>query len=352
MHSLALVVGVMLRPRQICILLHLSLPRRSRGQRGMRLRGLRAPVDPLRGADPQLSAVPPCDAHRATRAGHRQMFPFRRVAKTAGPSATDVVPHCSVERPRRGEFDQVTNLKSTCEHKKIKQGRRRTMVRGLRMLSCSAVLLGAVVAMPGVAAAANCEALANSEIPDVTSIKAKSFPGGTFQPPDPAGFVPTSTLPHASPPIPNLPAFCEVSIVVAPQINIEIWLPLPGAWTNRFRGVGGGGYAGTISWAALADARAGGSATASTDTGHSAFAANNGLGGSGFALNQPGDTSTRNSSRTLPNARNWSSREKAKRSFGPSMARVHASAIGPDARPEDDRAGSWPSATPRNMTSS
>jgi len=164
------------------------------------------------------------------------------------------------------------------------------MVSGLRVLSCSAVLLGAVVAVPSVAAAANCESLASLEIPDVTSITAKSFPGGTFQPPDPAGFVPTSTQPHASPPIPNLPAFCEVSIVVEPQINIEVWLPLPSAWTNRFQGVGGGGYAGTITWTSLASAVEGGYVAASTDTGHSAFAPNNGLGGGGFGLKQPADT--------------------------------------------------------------
>jgi len=78
--------------------------------------------------------------------------------------------------------------------------------------------------------------------------------------------------------------------VVEPQINIEIWLPLPASWTSRFQGVGGGGYAGTISWTALAGAVEGGYATASTDTGHSAFAPNNGLGGGGFALNQPADT--------------------------------------------------------------
>jgi len=164
------------------------------------------------------------------------------------------------------------------------------MVSGLRMLSCSAVLLGAVAAVPTTAAAANCEGLASFELPDVTSITAKSFPGGTFQPPDPAGFVPTPQLPHASPPIPDLPAFCEVSIVVEPAINIEIWLPLPSAWTNRFQGVGGGGYAGTITWTGLATAVAGGYATASTDTGHSAFAPNNGLGGGGFGLKQPADT--------------------------------------------------------------
>ncbi len=164
------------------------------------------------------------------------------------------------------------------------------MVSGLRVLSCSAVLLGAVVAVPSVSAAANCESLASLEIPDVTSITAKSFPGGTFQPPDPVGFVPTSTRPHASPPISNLPAFCEVSVVVEPAINIEIWLPLPSAWTNRFQGVGGGGYAGTISWTALASAVEAGYVTASTDTGHSSFAPNNGLGGGGFALKQPADT--------------------------------------------------------------
>jgi hypothetical protein len=156
----------------------------------------------------------------------------------------------------------------------------------LCVLSSSAVLLGAVTAVPGAALAATCESLASLTLPEVTSITAKSFPGGTFQPPDPAGFVPTPARPHAFAPITGLPAFCEVSIVVAPAINIEVWLPLQSAWNTRFRGVGGGGYAGTISWSALATAVVGGYATASTDTGHSAFAPNNGLGGGGFALNQ------------------------------------------------------------------
>jgi len=157
-----------------------------------------------------------------------------------------------------------------------------------RLLSCSAVLLGAVAAVSS-ASAGTCESLATLTLPDVTSIAAKSFTGGTFQPPDPAGFVPTPQIPHAFPPINGLPPFCEVSILIAPAINIEIWLPLPNNWTTRFEGVGGGGYAGTISWSALARAVNRGNATASTDTGHSAFAPNNGAGG-GFALNQPADT--------------------------------------------------------------
>lgn len=164
------------------------------------------------------------------------------------------------------------------------------MMTRSRMLCCAVIMSGAVAAAPRPSAAATCESLGSLAFPGVTSITAKSFPGGTFQPPDPAGFVPTSTLPHASPPISGLPAFCEVSIVVAPAINIEVWLPSISQWNNRFRGVGGGGYAGTISWTALAGAVEGGYATASTDTGHSAFAPNNGLGGGGFALNQPADT--------------------------------------------------------------
>src|SRR6516165_10509041 len=134
-----------------------------------------------------------------------------------------------------------------------------------KLLSCAAVLLGAVAAV-STASAGTCENLATLTLKDVTSITAKSFAGGTFQPPDPAGFVPTPAQPHASPPIPNLPAFCEVSTRAAAAINLEIWLPLPGAWNNRFRAVGGGGYAGTISWGALATAVMSGSATASTDT--------------------------------------------------------------------------------------
>jgi hypothetical protein len=153
--------------------------------------------------------------------------------------------------------------------------REEIMISPLKVLSCSAVLLSAVAV--STASAGTCENLATLTLKDVTSITAKSFTGGTFQPPD------------GSPQINGLHAFCEVSIVVAPAIHIEIWLPFNN-WTTRFEGVGGGGYAGTISWSALATALNRGNATASTDTGHSAFAPNNGLSGGGFALNQPADT--------------------------------------------------------------
>ena len=146
-----------------------------------------------------------------------------------------------------------------------------------RALLWSTFLLGAIPAATA-NAAATCESLSKLQLPEVTSIAAKSFGGGTFQPSD------------GSSALSGLPPFCEVSIVVSPAIHIEIWLPPAPAWNTRFQGVGGGGYAGTISWSALATAVIGGYSTASTDTGHSAFAPNNGLGGGGFALNQPADT--------------------------------------------------------------
>jgi hypothetical protein len=67
--------------------------------------------------------------------------------------------------------------------------------------------------------------------------------------------------------------------VIKPQINIEVWLPM--AWNERFQAVGGGGYAGGISWPALAGALRDGYATASTDTGHNAAK----QPGGSFALN-------------------------------------------------------------------
>jgi pimeloyl-ACP methyl ester carboxylesterase len=78
----------------------------------------------------------------------------------------------------------------------------------------------------------------------------------------------------------NLPEFCRVAITVAPQIHIEIWLPTA-AYNGRFQAVGGGGYAGSISFGAMAGALRGGYATASTDTGHTGF-------GGAFALNPDG----------------------------------------------------------------
>ena len=52
------------------------------------------------------------------------------------------------------------------------------------------------------------------------------------------------------------------------DIKVEVWLPATG-WNRKLQAVGNGGWAGVISYGALAEAVQGGYATASTDTGHS-----------------------------------------------------------------------------------
>jgi feruloyl esterase len=69
-------------------------------------------------------------------------------------------------------------------------------------------------------------------------------------------------------PVGTIPlAICRVAGTVTPAIKFEVWLP-SGTWNGKFQGVGNGGLAGTISYAAMRTALATGYATASTDTGH------------------------------------------------------------------------------------
>jgi feruloyl esterase len=65
-----------------------------------------------------------------------------------------------------------------------------------------------------------------------------------------------------------MPAACRVVGRVQPAITFEVWMPVSG-WNGKFQAVGGGGFAGVISYTAMSAALARGYATASTDTGHS-----------------------------------------------------------------------------------
>lgn len=108
-----------------------------------------------------------------------------------------------------------------------------------------------------------CEDLADLDLPEVVAITAELDTDG-----EAAGQT-------------GLPEFCRVALTVDPQVNIEVWLPVDGVYNQRFQGVGGGGYAGSISFGGMGRALRDGYATASTDTGH--------VGGSGaFALNPDG----------------------------------------------------------------
>jgi hypothetical protein len=66
----------------------------------------------------------------------------------------------------------------------------------------------------------------------------------------------------------NLPEHCDVGGVIWPEAKFAVKLPTN--WNERFEMVGGGGWAGTISFPAMDAAVRGGYATTSTDTGHDA----------------------------------------------------------------------------------
>ena len=84
----------------------------------------------------------------------------------------------------------------------------------------------------------------------------------------------------------SAPAHCRVAAVLAPStdshIEMEAWLPEAG-WNGKFQAVGNGGWAGSISFDAMAAALREGYATASTDTGHRSAV----TPGASFALDHP-----------------------------------------------------------------
>src|ERR1044071_8481406 len=111
--------------------------------------------------------------------------------------------------------------------------------------------------------AAPCETLAKLVLPHTTITAAEQIPAGAFVPPAPR---PANTAVPAI--YARLPEFSRVTATLAPSrdpdIKIEVWMPLSN-WNGTFQAVGNGGWAGTISYAALAAAVAGGYHTASTD---------------------------------------------------------------------------------------
>jgi len=107
----------------------------------------------------------------------------------------------------------------------------------------------------------SCEALASSVFGDAKTVSATAVPAGPFA-------LPTGAPRGGQTPTLQVPALCRVVLVVPTAVNIEVWLPIAN-WNGKFQAVGGGGFAGVISYTAMAAALNRGYATASTDTGHS-----------------------------------------------------------------------------------
>ena len=123
---------------------------------------------------------------------------------------------------------------------------------------------------------------------------AQSVPAGSFTTPYNATLI-------------NLPAFCRVVATLKPSsdsdIKIEVWLPASGrgfgaagstaegsggqagqssdskvTWNKKLEAVGNGGWAGSIPYAAMANALRRGYAATATDTGHEGMSGNFALG--------------------------------------------------------------------------
>ena len=114
----------------------------------------------------------------------------------------------------------------------------------------SLFLLVCVSSVPAVAAP--CDQLAALALKDATVTSARLISAGEFAPP-------TVTEGNANNrnAFKNLPAFCRVAATLKPSsdsdINVEVWLPASG-WNGKFQAVGNGGWAGAISYPAMADA--------------------------------------------------------------------------------------------------
>jgi feruloyl esterase len=158
------------------------------------------------------------------------------------------------------------------------------MMRRFVLLAVAAAVLHAPSVM-----AATCDSLAVFSLQNAHVTSAQMVAAGAFTPPAPpavpgregaagrggaraggargGGRGANQANPYAA-----LPAFCRVAATLTPSsdsdIKIEVWLPDSTTWNGKFQAVGNGGWAGTISYPAMAAALAAGYATTSTDTGH------------------------------------------------------------------------------------
>ena len=128
-----------------------------------------------------------------------------------------------------------------------------------------AVWLAALLSGQTAKAPRSCETLSSLNLPDTTITLARAVEAGTFAPPGSGAAMAPGLLV-------TLPAFCRVAATLKPtsdsDIKMEVWLPASG-WNGKLQAVGNGGWAGTISYPAMAQALRRGYATTSTDTGHS-----------------------------------------------------------------------------------
>jgi hypothetical protein len=116
-----------------------------------------------------------------------------------------------------------------------------------------AMTLGAPLALP--AFADNCSNLAAAQLPNTTITTAQTYAAG-------ATVTGTTKAPVT---------LCRVAGTTRPgpgsSVHFEVWVPTDGSWNGKYQQVGNGGFAGSVQFAAVANAVSRGYASASTDDG-------------------------------------------------------------------------------------
>ena len=150
----------------------------------------------------------------------------------------------------------------------------------LRIFSFVLVVLAVTMISfaPTPVAAATCESLKSVSLENTTITLAETVAAGQFSLPAAGRGAAQQNVAFK-----QLPAFCRVAATLKPSsdsdIKVEVWLPLSN-WNGKYQAVGNGGWAGVISYSAMAEAVERGYAASSTDTGH--------VGSTGsFALGHP-----------------------------------------------------------------
>jgi len=171
------------------------------------------------------------------------------------PSRLDETTDSANTARQQGGTTRMENI----QHRLAHQCRNRIVgfvMRPRTVLTAALLATGATGAKPA-DAALPCAMFAGSQLPNWTITTAEPIAAGSYTAPDGQIFK-------------DLPAFCRIAATLTPSVDsaikVEVWLPQSG-WNGRFNGTGNGGYAGTISYGALAGGLRLGFATANTDMG-------------------------------------------------------------------------------------
>ena len=111
--------------------------------------------------------------------------------------------------------------------------------------------IGVLVCLPAApASASSCDSLAKLGLKDTTITLAQLVPAGQFSVPGARQGAGRGGNPYK-----DLSEFCRVAATLRPtsdsDIKVEVWLPAAN-WNGKFQAVGNGGWAGVISYSAMA----------------------------------------------------------------------------------------------------